>query len=67
MEYQSAMRRNKTMPFAATWMQPEIIKQSELSQKNKDKYIWYYLYWYYLLLKYSTNEPIYETEADSQT
>ena len=26
------------MPFAATWMPPEIIILSEVSQKKKDKY-----------------------------
>ena len=31
-------RRNEIMPFAATWMQPEIIILSEVSQKEKDKY-----------------------------
>ena len=36
-EYYSAMR-NETMLFAATWMEPEIIKLRELSQKNKDRY-----------------------------
>ena len=25
MEYYSAIRKNRIMPFAATWMQPEII------------------------------------------
>ena len=29
--------KNKIMPFAATWMQLEIIIVSELSQKEKDK------------------------------
>ena len=38
MEYYSAIRKNKIMPFAATWMQLEIIILSEVSQKEKDKY-----------------------------
>ena len=46
------------MPFAATWMDLEIIILSEVSQKEKDisydiTYIWN--------LKYDTNELIYET------
>ena len=32
------------MPFAATWMQLEIIILSEGSQKEKDKYICYHLH-----------------------
>ena len=27
------------MPFAATWMDPKIIILSEVSQKEKDKYL----------------------------
>ena len=38
MEYCSAIRKNEIMPFAATWMQLEIIILSEVSQKEKDKY-----------------------------
>ena len=38
MEYYSAITKNKIMPFAATWMQLEIIILSEVSQKEKDKY-----------------------------
>ena len=38
MEYYSAMKKNKIMSFAATWMQLEIIILSEISQKEKDKY-----------------------------
>ena len=38
MEYYPAIKRNKIMPFAATWMQLEIIILSEVSQKEKDKY-----------------------------
>ena len=37
-EYYSAITKNEIMPFAATWMQPEIIILSEVSQKEKDKY-----------------------------
>ena len=38
MEYYSAIKKNETMPFAATWMQLEIVILSEESQKEKDKY-----------------------------
>ena len=31
-------KKNKIMPFAATWMQLEVIVLSEVSQKEKDKY-----------------------------
>ena len=30
--------KNEIMPFAATWMQLEIIILCEISQKEKDKY-----------------------------
>ena len=38
MEYYSTVIKNEIMPFAATWMQLEIIILSEVSQKEKDKY-----------------------------
>ena len=38
MEYYSAIKKNEIMPFAATWMDLEIIILSEGSQKEKDKY-----------------------------
>ena len=38
MEYYLAIKKNKIMPFAATWIQLEILILSEVSQKEKDKY-----------------------------
>ena len=38
MKYYSAIKKNKIMPFAATWMEQEILILSEVSQKEKDKY-----------------------------
>ena len=38
MEYYSAIKKNKIMPFAATWMELETLILSEISQKEKDKY-----------------------------
>ena len=39
MEYYSAVKKNEIMSFAATWMELEIIIVSEISQKEKDKYM----------------------------
>ena len=38
MEYYLAIKRNEIMPFAATWMDLEIVILSEISQTEKDKY-----------------------------
>ena len=38
MKYYSTIKKNKIMPFAATWMDPEIVILSEVSQTQKDKY-----------------------------
>ena len=38
MEYYSAIKKNEIMPFAATWMDLEIIILSEVHQREKDKY-----------------------------
>ena len=35
MEYYSAIKKNEIMPFVTTWMDPEIIILSEVSQKDK--------------------------------
>ena len=38
MEYYSAIKKNKIMPYAAIWMDLEIIILSEESQAEKDRY-----------------------------
>lgn len=38
MEYYSAIKTNKTMPFAMIWMDLEIV-MSEAGQTEKDKYM----------------------------
>ena len=43
MEYYSAIKKNEIMPFAATWMQLEIIILSEV-RKRKTNILWYRLY-----------------------
>ena len=37
-EHYSAIKKNEIMPFAATWMDLEIIILTEVSQTEKDKY-----------------------------
>ena len=51
------------MPFAAAWIQLEIIILGEVSQRKAKSYDITYVW----NLKYDKNEPIYETETDSQT
>ena len=41
LEYYSAIEKNKTMPFAATWMNLEIITLSEGRQRETN-FIWYH-------------------------
>ena len=58
-------KKNKIMPFVATWIQLEIIilkwskSERERQTPNDITYMWN--------LKYGKNEPIYKTETDSQT
>ena len=62
MGYYSATKKNKIMPFAATWMQLEILilMKSERERQIHDiSCMWN--------LKYSTNEPIYRKETNSWT
>ena len=51
------------MPFAATWMDLEIIILSEVKQTEKDKYHDMIYMWN---LKSDANELIYKTEIESQ-
>ena len=63
MEY-SAIKMNEIMPFAATWMDLEMIIQSEVGQRQVSydiTYIWN------LKKKNDTNGLIYKIETDSQT
>ena len=51
MEYYSATKENKIMPFAMTCIQLKILILSEVSQKQKDKYhmisyIWNLIIWH---------------------
>ena len=38
MEYYSVIKNNEVMPFAATWVDLEIIILTEVNQTKKDKY-----------------------------
>ena len=67
MEYFSAIKKNEIMPFAATWMDLEIIILSEVSQIEKDKYLMMSLICEILKKKNDTNELIYKTEIDTHT
>ena len=61
-EYYSAIKRNKIISFAATWVELETHILSELSQKEKDKYHMVSHIWN---LIHVTNEPIYRKETNS--
>ena len=60
MEYYSAIKKNKIMPFAATWMELETLILSEVSQKKEDKYHTNITYIWNLI--YGTNEPFHRKE-----
>ena len=60
MEYYSTLKRNEIMPFAATWMDLEIIILSKVSHTDIILY-----HSSVEFLKNDTNELIYKTETDS--
>ena len=55
---------NETMPFAATWMNLEIMIPSEVSHREKGKYMILFIC---RIQKNDTRELIYKTETDSGT
>ena len=61
-EYYSAIKKDEIMPFAATWINLEIIM---LREEAKDKY--HKILLICGLFRNVTNEFIYKTEIDSQT
>ena len=61
MEYYSVIKKSEIMPFAATWMDLEMIILNKVSEKETKipydiTYMWN--------LKYDTNELIYKAETD---
>ena len=65
MEYYSAIKKNEIMPFAATWMDLEIVLLSGVSQAEKDKYHVILLICEILKIN-GAHELIYKTEIESQ-
>ena len=61
MKFYSAIRKNKIMPFAATWMDPDIIILCEIMERKVS-----YAITHMWNLKYDTNELIYKIETGSQ-
>ena len=64
MEYYSTIKRNKFQSVVVRWMNPDPIIQSEVSQKEKNKY--HVLHVYMGSRKNSTDEPIYKEEMETQ-
>ena len=62
MEYYSAMKKNEIMPFAATWMDLEIIILGEVRSDRERQALYDITYMWNL--KCGTNEPIYKTKTD---
>ena len=59
MEYYSAVKKNEVIPFAATWLDLDMIILREREILYDITYLWN--------LKNSTNEHIYKTETAPQT
>ena len=57
MEYYSAIKRNKTELFVVRWMDLETVIQSEVSQKEKNKYRMLTHIWNLKIKKNGSKEP----------
>ena len=44
MEYYLAMRKNEILTFAAMWMELENVRLSEISQSEKDRYVFTHMW-----------------------
>ena len=60
MEYNSTIKMNKVESVILRWTNLEPVIQSEVSQKEKDTYV-------YRISKNSTDEPIYRKGMETQT
>ena len=63
MEYYSATKRNKIVPFAETKIDPETVIQSEVNQKEKNKY--HVLTHTCGIQRNGTDEPICKAEIET--
>ena len=64
MEYYSAIKRNEIGSFVETWLDLETVIQSEVSQKEKNKYCM--LMHIYGTQKNGTDEPVCRAELETQ-
>ena len=64
MKYYSAIKRNEVVPFAEAWTDLEAVIQSELSQKEKNKY--HILMHMYGIQKNGIDESICKAEIETQ-
>ena len=63
MEYYSAIKRNEIGSFVEMWMHLETVIQSEVSQKEKNKY---HIHAYMWNLETGTNELVCRAEIETQ-
>ena len=57
LEYYSGLKMKKILPFAITWMNVEGIILSEISQKEKDKYIYMWTVFFFVVCLFVFKKP----------